>query len=285
MRLPGADDRLLAALRDDLGPLLAMSLLTQFPIIDSLESCRRRERMSLPAEIQWGLLPPPSYVDDAVVVSAGVEPAYDTGGDVFDYARSGSLLRLAVVDAMGHGLRAAMLSGVAAAALRSARRDGAGIEDIADAIGAAVSSADPESFVTALLLDLDVSTGRYEWLSAGHPPPLAGFPSLLEPVRGEFNLPLGVSFGEVEPRRVQFGQLEPEQSLVLLSDGVVDNLVDGPDGQSVGEQRVQEIVGRHLQAGPNPGVARDIIDDVLHLTGTHLRDDATLMVAALVPPT
>jgi hypothetical protein len=30
-------------------------------------------------------------------------------------------------------------------------------------------------------------------------------------------------------------------------------------------------------------VARDIIDDVMHLTGTNLRDDATLMVAALAP--
>jgi hypothetical protein len=51
-----------------------------------------------------------------------VLPAYDVGGDLFDYAGNPDSLWLAVVDAMGRGNRAAAVATLSLGALRSVRR-------------------------------------------------------------------------------------------------------------------------------------------------------------------
>ena len=53
-----------------------------------------------------------------------VEPSSEAGGDAFDYALAEHSVSLAVFDAMGHGLAAALMASTALAALRSARRSG-----------------------------------------------------------------------------------------------------------------------------------------------------------------
>jgi serine phosphatase RsbU (regulator of sigma subunit) len=55
-------------------------------------------------------------------VAGALEPAYEVGGDTFDYAAQPEALTVSVTDAMGHGLQAALLAGLAVAALRNARR-------------------------------------------------------------------------------------------------------------------------------------------------------------------
>ena len=55
-----------------------------------------------------------------VVDLAGVlEPAYEVGGDSFDYAFNEHVLHVAVFDAMGHGLESATMATVIIAAYRS----------------------------------------------------------------------------------------------------------------------------------------------------------------------
>ena len=39
-----------------------------------------------------------------------LEPAYDVGGDSFDYAWNDRVLNVGIVDAMGHGVGSAMIS-------------------------------------------------------------------------------------------------------------------------------------------------------------------------------
>jgi serine phosphatase RsbU (regulator of sigma subunit) len=63
------------------------------------------------------LLPRLALAAPEYVVAGTLEPAYDVGGDTFDYAAQPLSLAVSVTDAMGHGLQAALL-----AALRNARR-------------------------------------------------------------------------------------------------------------------------------------------------------------------
>ena len=70
--------------------------------------------------------PAPAARDqDGVRRVAGiVEPAYDVGGDCFDYAANGPTFDLAIMDAMGHGLGSATVSGLAMGAYRNDRPRG-----------------------------------------------------------------------------------------------------------------------------------------------------------------
>src|SRR4029453_18841166 len=96
---------------------LAFALAATGRATDEGELARRGRALSLPAEIQWELLPRLALAAPEYVVAGTLEPAYDVGGDTFDYAAQPLSLAVSVTDAMGHGLQAALL-----AALRNARR-------------------------------------------------------------------------------------------------------------------------------------------------------------------
>ena len=85
---------------------------------------RRSEPLSAAAEIQWDLLPPLSCSTSDVAVGGILEPAYSIGGDSFDYALNGRRLEFAIVDAIGHGMSAVLMSAAAINGLRNVRRAG-----------------------------------------------------------------------------------------------------------------------------------------------------------------
>ena len=90
-----------------LAGLVADMLVTKNSYTDQFFQARRRESMSLAAEIQWSLLPPLTMIVPQVAVAGILEPAYDVAGDSFDYALNDNILHMAIIDAMGHGLDAA----------------------------------------------------------------------------------------------------------------------------------------------------------------------------------
>ena len=120
------------------------------------------------------LLPPLMMTTPQVAVAGALEPAYDVAGDSFDYALNGDVLHLCMIDAMGHGLDAAVMATLAIGAYRHARRIDVepgrslrchGLRQVADQFG-------PDRFATAQMARLDVGSGRLQWVNTGHPPPL-----------------------------------------------------------------------------------------------------------------
>src|SRR5256885_2201525 len=73
----------------------------------------RRLPMQAATEVVWSLLPPVSFADDQVAISAILEPCYEVGGDVFDYSVNPGLVQVALFDAVGHGMAASLLSTLA----------------------------------------------------------------------------------------------------------------------------------------------------------------------------
>ena len=95
--------------------------------------------LTLAAEMQWQQLPPLESSMPSAEVAGFVEPAYGVGGDGFDYSLNGDILDLAIYDAVGHGLHAALLSTLTIATLRHARRSRLGL---AERLGAADEAID-----------------------------------------------------------------------------------------------------------------------------------------------
>src|SRR6185437_13619161 len=140
---------------------------------DQFLQARRSAPMSLSAEIQWALLPPMTMMTPQVALAGILEPAYDVAGDSFDYAINDDVVHLAVIDAMGHGLNAAMLATLAISAYRHARRTDVGLADLYELMDAVIEKQfGPDQFVTAQMMRLDIATGHLQWVNAGHPAPL-----------------------------------------------------------------------------------------------------------------
>src|SRR5665647_719943 len=129
--------------------------------------------MSLSAEMQWQLLPPLMMSTPQVAIAGALEPAYDVAGDSFDYALNDDVLHLAMIDAMGHGLSAAVMATLAMGAYRHARRLDVGLDGLYAAMDEAIAGQfGADRFVTAQMARLDVRSGLLQWVNAGYPKPL-----------------------------------------------------------------------------------------------------------------
>src|SRR6202034_4766311 len=116
-------------------------------VTDAPRVHRHGRDLSLPASIQWDLLPPWSIRMPGAVIAGILEPAYDVAGDAYDYAASDGLLHFAVIDGMGHGIGATLLAGLAVGAYRHARRAGTPLPQIHAAIDKALTAHyDDDSF-------------------------------------------------------------------------------------------------------------------------------------------
>ena len=243
---------------------------------DVFARLRRRKTLSLAAEMQWELLPPLTFGTDRVVITGGLEPAYDVGGDSFDYAVNGDTVDLLVIDSVGHGLPAAILASVAISAYRHARRNMLDLPDIAAEIDGAIAGHFPGSqFATAVIARLDLSTGRLRWINAGHPEPLIlRGTDLIAPPRCPPTRPLGLQDGKPAGCEVR---LEPGDRLLLYTDGITE--ARSPSGEFFGEQRLADFITSALAAGdPAPETVRRLMRRVLAHQADQLQDDASIVV-------
>ncbi len=255
--------------------MIAELVLTKSAYGDLFHVVRRRQPMSLAAEIAWHLLPPLTFGTSRMVIAAMLAPAYDVGGDSFDYSADAATARFGVFDAMGHGLPAGLMATVAIGAYRNARRRGSSLVETAHAIDEAIGGHfEPGQFVTGVLAELDLASGSLTWHLAGHPAPLllrSG--RVVKTLVAEPDLPFGIG----GPRSVAQERLEPADRLLLFTDGVVE--ARSPDGELFGVDRLADLVAREETAGvPAPETMRRLMHAILAYQPDGLRDDATAML-------
>ena len=254
-------------------------VLAKLPYGDLFTLVRRREVMSLAGEITWNLMPPLTFGTDRMVISCVLAPAYDVGGDSFDYAVDDTTARLAVFDAMGHGLNAGLLATVAIAAYRHARRSGMDLMETVKCVDRAVgNSFAGQQFVTGIIAELDLASGTLTWHCAGHPNALLlRGTRIVKTMETEPGLPLGLGETFGDDRRLSNESLEPGDRVLLYSDGVVE--ARNADGEFFGVERLADLVSREAVGGqPAPETMRRLMHAILEHQSGALQDDATTML-------
>jgi serine phosphatase RsbU (regulator of sigma subunit) len=284
LTVPHLDDQA-RELCDELGLLAAQLVLTASAYCDRFHLQRRRRDLSLAAEMQWALLPPLTFAYDGTTVAGLLEPAYDVGGDCFDYAMNGRVLHLGVFDAMGHGLPSSVTAGLAVGAYRHGRRSGHPLPLVLAGMDAAVEHVLGDSFATALIAELNIHTGILRWLSAGHPPPMvARDGSVLSDLAQATSFPLGLGLADdVGEMTASELQLQPGDRVLLYTDGVVE--ARSPGGEEFGEQRLGDLFVRQNASGLLPSeVLRRLVAACLEFHQGPLRDDATILLLEWAHP-
>ena len=281
MTLPRWDEEM-EELCVELGIAAAHLVSTAAGYTDRLHLLRRRKDMSLAAEMQWGILPPLTFSIDGTTVAGLLEPAYEVGGDCFDYSLNGDVLDFVMFDAMGHGLRSAVLASLAVSAYRNVRREHspADLRVLLPAVDAVISEyAGGDAFVTALFARLDITSGRLQWASAGHPAPLhVRRASTLPSVDLRPAAPLGLNdwVGATNGFEVVESSLEPGDGLLVYTDGVIE--ARDPKGEEFGEARLRDLLERESTSEREPAeMLRRLVHSVLTHHGSRLRDDASTL--------
>ncbi|HYF27374.1 MAG TPA: PP2C family protein-serine/threonine phosphatase, partial [Baekduia sp.] len=184
-------------------------------------------------------------------------------------------LALAVGDVAGKGLAAAQAVGGLRHALRAYGLEGSRspgeVLTLVDHFAAALGI--PDVMATMLLVVLDPRTGRVEWASAGHPPPLClpadGPATLLE---GRPGPPLGVD--EEGVPALHHGLLREGDGLLLFTDGLVERRGEALD------TGLRRLAAAAAAAGAVPLPV--LLDALLPMAPRPLEDDVTTLVVRRV---
>jgi serine phosphatase RsbU (regulator of sigma subunit) len=281
-----------------LASLAGLMVASKSAFSDTLAAGRRSETMALQAELVWGVLVPRTFATEHVLVAAMLEPAYEVGGDAFDYSLADNLLHVSVFDGVGHDLDAGLVASVAMAACRRTRRASGSLAEMADdADRAIVRHSGHARFVTALLAELDISTGQFSWIPCGHPPPLLIRDSkVIKELDRRPRLPLGLaSLDEITARSgrstgapldsaaaMYTERLQPRDRILLYTDGITDGR--SADGTQFGLDRLADFVIRHSNEGISAHeTLRRLNHAIVEYQDERLSDDATIVLVEWMP--
>jgi hypothetical protein len=263
-----------------LAGLIGELVVTKSRYGDALSRARRVRPVSLAAEMRWALLPPLTYTSPSVLITGIVEPAYDVGGDAFDYAVSATTAHVGLFDAMGHGLEASRIANLAIGSYRNSRRHDLSLRDTVRAMDAVVSTEFGDSlFATGQLAELDVTTGLLHVANAGHPPPVVfHVDGTYEEVRGASTRPIGLG---ADPDEAAPIQLSDGDVILFHTDGIAE--ARDAAGEPYGDQRLRRLVAEMLARQVRPAeLLRRVVDAVLAFQAEQ-RDDATVLLLGWRP--
>ncbi|MDH2429380.1 PP2C family protein-serine/threonine phosphatase [Sphaerisporangium sp. TRM90804] len=278
IRAKDADEHAVDAMRH-LASVVALMVVSKRALSDTYARLVRTRSMHVAAEMQWTLMPPLTFVDDQVAIAAIMEPAYEVGGDAFDYAIAGDTVHLGLFDAMGHDVSAGLTACLAVAACRNNRRQGADLIATSEAIERVLIDEFGRGtrFVTAVLANLDTVTGTLTWVNRGHHPPVV--------IRGgrwvttlecRPSHPMGLDLHV--PITLCREQLEPGDRVMFYSDGVIE--ARNAEGEEFGLERFVDFVIRRTADGlPVPETLRRLVRGVLDYHDGNFQDDATVLLA------
>jgi serine phosphatase RsbU (regulator of sigma subunit) len=235
---------------------------------------RRKDRLTLAAEMQWQLLPGRSCSRPEYELGAQLEPAYAIFGDNFDWSATADHLMLYVTNGMGEGIEASLLTNLAINALRNARRAGISIADQAALADQAVyAHYQGRCYLSVLMFDFDLAAGRATVVDAGSPELWRLRDGSVERVSFEAQLPLGM-FEETDYVAQDF-DVEPGDRLVFVSDGV--HAVASPKGEAYGEAALARAM-HSSRLLPAAEVPRAILRELTGHRGETVPEDDALVV-------
>jgi sigma-B regulation protein RsbU (phosphoserine phosphatase) len=239
------------------------------------EVARRKELhrdLAAARRIQQSMFPsaPPAVAD--VDFAMACRMCRDVGGDGVDViAHDGRHLWLFVGDVSGKGIAAALVMSGLQATFRTLAAARATPVAIAEALDAQLLEQQSERYATGVILSLDTSDGRVEYVSAGH------LPLVLRTTDGAATLeatgpPLGLM---PDVRRASATAVLPSGGvLVLVTDGVTERV--GPRGD-FGIDGVVESSAMH-QCSASELLNRILGDCQTHAKGIPPSDDLTVVV-------
>jgi sigma-B regulation protein RsbU (phosphoserine phosphatase) len=238
--------------------------------------------LSLARKVQMGLMPKPPAARGQIKIGVRYQPANALGGDVYDFARlEDGKLGVLVADISGHGVNAALLSGMVKTLANPFTTSGAPPSAVLSGLDQAVEQYFPEGFFcTGFYLIIDEADGSLVYAGVGHPCALVVGPNGHRQLDSENGLlGIGLAGDTVD----QSDTLGPGESMLVYTDGLFDAM--NPADEMFGQDRILQVLESHRNA--EPAVILDAIEAAVeaHVTPGQPHDDINLVLIQNPLPT
>ena len=245
-----------------------------YSIRQRLERGRLEDIFEQSRTIQLSLLPPGRREFAGFDVFAASTPAQSVGGDLYDYYDVGpETLGLAVADASGHGLPAALQARDVATGLRMGVEQDMKITRMVERLNRVIHQSGLSSrFISMFFGELE-RNGNLSYINAGHPPPL-----LLD-TRGVRELSVGGMLLGPDPGatyKLGFVHVDRGASLLAYSDGVIER--EDAGGHIFGRERLGDWLSATAQTPAEDAIADLLARLAEYGGGRPFEDDVTVML-------
>ena len=223
--------------------------------------------------IQQSLLPKSPPFIAGYETSARSQPAEVVGGDFFDFSIfDEKVFSVAVGDASGHGLPAALLVRDVVTGLRMGVEKEMKMAEAMRKLNRVIHrSTLSANFVSLFFAEIEI-TGNVFYVNAGHPPPILVHGSAVKRLESTGMILGAVS--DVEFHRAS-ASFEPGAVLVMYSDGVLERQ---NGNEEFGLARLEELVIRHQQESAS-AILNAIYQTILAFGDqSRWQDDVTVVV-------
>jgi phosphoserine phosphatase RsbU/P len=199
----------------------AASILDNARLVErERERHRLEQELSIARTIQQALLPQGLKDYPHLAVTGVHHPCHEVGGDYFDVMQaSENRIAVLIADVSGKGLGAALVTTMLQGAL-SGLSVGTSPDRIFSHFNRFLCMHEEVGRYVTLFIGLIGSDGVLEYIKAGHPSPLLLRKGKTSELYTEGSFPVGL-IPEAEYHSVRV-QLEPEDTLVLFSDGITE---------------------------------------------------------------
>jgi sigma-B regulation protein RsbU (phosphoserine phosphatase) len=273
-RRPAAFSKLDRQILDALS-LHAGSILDNARLVErERERQRLEQELSIARSIQQALIPH-GFRDFPYFAVSGIHtPCLEVGGDYFDvFPMSEDRTAILIADVSGKGLGAALLTTMLQGAL-SGMTIGAEPVRVFNHINRFLCEHAEVGRYATMFFGILHPGGRLEYFNAGHPSPLLVRGGKVTELYTEGSFPVGlVPEAEYVAKEVD---LEPDDTLVLFSDGVTE--ATDPADQMFGDARLSEVLASHHTA-PLDQLQKAVLASIeTFIRGASPADDITLLL-------
>ncbi|MDH4223038.1 MAG: SpoIIE family protein phosphatase, partial [candidate division Zixibacteria bacterium] len=207
---------------------------------ESLERQRIEEELLVAKQIQIGLLPKSFPLGPAFELSAFTQPARQVGGDYYDFLqRDDGTLGIAIADASGKGVPAALMVSLVHASLRAVAKGKLEPSEIISSINQLITSSVSDGrFATMFYGEYHPLIRKLSYCNAGH-----NYPIVIRKNQSvEFLKTGGLILGAFPEAIYQREEIffESGDLIFFYSDGLTDNLNE--KNEMFGEDRLLELL-------------------------------------------
>ena len=236
-----------------------------------------KQDLSMAKVVQEALVREGDAEFGAFSVSARMTPAQQIGGDFVEFTdASGGQLSFVLGDVSGKGVAAALFMAASQSAVMGAFAEHTGISTIANEANRRLCQQNPMGlFVTCVLGFLDVESGRFDYVCAGHEPAYVVGP---DDRRRPLPMTQGLAMGLMDDFEYASGSevIQPGETLFIYTDGLTDAVDLG--GTLFGKERLEATLD-----GASRRSTAEIVDHVwseigTFSTGAAAADDMTCLV-------
>jgi len=253
---------------------------------ENIEKHRLERELGMARRVQKGLLPREIPTTPGLEIAARSKFCLEVAGDYYDIIKIDD--RRAVVaigDVSGKGAAAALLMSNIQASFRIAVGIGSGasnpnsvfnISDLVYRINNLIfNNTPPDQFITFFVGVYDSDKGIFEYVNAGHNPPMI----LLGEGKIEMLDKGGLLLGAMPDMQYEQGSLnlQKDDLIFLYTDGVSE--AENADGEMFGEDRIQAILKKYRDLPPAEILTRLEEQVQQFIVNIPLSDDFTTLVA------